>query len=392
MLFEGVKVLDFSWGAALPLATKIMAHYGATVVSVESQRRPTLTRLLPPYHGGMPGLEQSAMFANFGTSKLSIALDMNHPKGQQLARRLATEWAGIVAESFGPGIMTRWGMTYDQLREVKPDLFMVSSSMFGQEGPYASYRGYGSHGASVAGFATITAWPGEVPAGPYGAYTDFISPRLTAAALLAAWDHHERTGESVYLDYSQVEGAVQFLGFAALDYQANGRVLGPARNRTAEGAPHGVYPCIGDDRWVAITVFGDEQWQRFCQAIGRPELASDPRFATHGQRKANEDALDAEVAAWTRDREAHGAAALLQAAGIAAGAVQDCRDLRNDPHLRAWGFYEQRQHPVFGDFEYDGLEFRIQDVEPTFERSPLLGEHTHMVLHDFLGLADHEIA
>ncbi len=391
-MFADLKVLDFSWGAALPLATKALAHYGATVVSVESLRRPTLTRLLPPYHGGMPGLDQSAMFANFGASKLSISLDMGNPEGRDIARRLATEWADVVAESFGPGIMRRWGMTYDDLRAARPGLVMVSSSMFGQEGPYSGFRGYGAHGAAVAGFSAITTWPGDVPAGPYGAYTDFISPRLTGAALLAALDYRERTGEGIYLDYSQVEGGVQFLGAAALDYQVNGRVLGPCRNRTDDGAPHGVYACAGDDRWVAITVFGDGEWRAFCAAIGRAALADDARFATHAARKANEDALDDEVAAWTRPLAPADAARILQEAGISAGVLQDCGEVRRDPQLAAWGFFERRNHPVFGDFDYDGLEFRLSETPYSFERSALLGEHTHQVMRDCLGLSDDEIA
>ncbi len=258
--FEGVHVLDFTWVGVGPITTKYLADNGAEVIRIESASRPDVLRLAPPWKDGQPGPNNSQFFASFNTSKKEITLDLGKPKARELILRLVP-WADIVSESFTPKAMRNWELDYERLRQVKPDLIMFSTCMQGQTGPNAMYPGFGQLMAALSGFYHISGYgEGQPPCAPYGAYSDFIAPRLLACALIAALDYKRRTGKGQYIDMSQYEAALHNLAPALIDYFATGRVLGPTGNASPRFAPHGAYRCLDEEteeRWIAIAVAND---------------------------------------------------------------------------------------------------------------------------------------
>jgi benzylsuccinate CoA-transferase BbsF subunit len=387
-----LKVLDFSWVGVGPLTVKYLADHGATTIRVESHARFDVVRLGPPWHDATPGIEQSQFYASYNTSKYGLALDLSKPQAQAIARRLAA-WADVVVESFTPRVMRAWGLAYDDLRQVNPGLVMMSTCLQGQTGPHALYPGFGQLMAALSGFYEISGWPDRPPAPPYGAYTDFIVPRLAASALLAAIDHRRRTGEGQYLDVSQLEASLHFLAPALLAHELSGTVAGREGNRAPHAAPHGAYPCAGDDRWIALSVRGEVEWRALCDLLGGAGWRDDARFATHAARVANAEALDAVLARATAGEDARELMDRLQAAGIAAGVVQSALDLHADPVLAGWGFFQWLEHPARPAAPYDGHALRLDETPGRLRwPAPTLGEHTALVLREVLALGDDEIA
>ncbi len=386
-----VNILDFMWVMAGPAATRVAADYGATVVRVESTSSIDTARGLQPFHKGEPGPENSGLFGNMNAGKLGLTLDMTQEEGRAVALDLV-RWADVVTESFSPKAMRAWGLDYESLRRVKPDIIMLSSCLFGQSGPLAMFAGFGTMGAAVAGFNSVTGWPDREPA-MVGAYTDYVSPRFTLAAILAALDHRDRTGRGQYIDFSQAEASLHFLAPALLDYTVNGRVQGRIGNRDPQMAPHGVYPAAGENRWVAIAVGSDEQWRALCDVLGRPELASDERFATLEARLAHQDELDDIVSDWTRQREMGEAEAALQARGVPAHAVQNSTEAVRDPQLLHRGHFVRLDHEVHGTTTVEGSRFRLSRTPARIERSaPTFGRDNQYVLETLLGYSQERIA
>ena len=278
-----LKILDFSWVGVGPITVKYLADHGATVVRVESHARLDVVRLGPPWHDAKPGIERSQFYASYNTSKYGIALDLGRPEARAIARKLAA-WADVVVESFTPRVMRDWSLAYDDLRRVNPRLVMLSTCLQGQTGPHALFPGFGQLMAALSGFYEISGWPDRSPAPPYGAYTDFIVPRLAATALLAAIDHQRRTGEGQHLDVSQFEASLHFLAPALIEFALTGAVATRNGNRAEHAAPHGVYPCAGEgadpDRWIALSVRGTAEWRAFCAVLGRPEWGEDVSVTT----------------------------------------------------------------------------------------------------------------
>src|ERR1700730_5993197 len=288
---EGVHVLDFAWVGVGPITTKYLRDNGADVIRVESMARPDILRFAPPWKDARPGIDTSQFFASFNTSKRSITLDLGKPGARELVLKLLP-WADIVAESFTPKALRKWDLDYEHLRALKPDLIMLSTCMQGQTGPNALYPGFGQLMAALSGFYYISGYCTGSCAPPYGAYTDFIAPRFSAFALLAALDYRRRAGKGQYIDMSQYEAAMQNLAPALIDYHATGRVLGPQANASARYAPHGAYRCADEDdneRWIAIAVANDEQWRAMLTVLATD---SDSRFATAAARLENAAAID----------------------------------------------------------------------------------------------------
>ena len=292
---KDVKICDFMWVMAGPASTRILADYGATVVRIESPTRVDTARTLQPYHGNQFGPDASGLFANCNAGKLGISLDLGNPASRAVVHDLV-RWADVVTESFSPKAMRAWGFDYESLRKVNPGLIMLSSCLMGQTGPLAKIAGFGNMAAAIAGFTNLTGWPDRAPAGVFGAYTDYVAPRFTAMAILAALDHRRRTGEGQYIDQSQAECALHFLGPAILDYTVNGRVEERVGNSDARFAPHGVYPAAGDDNWVAIVCRDDDDWRRLCAAMKNEDLARDSRYASAAGRLEHRDAIDSSIA------------------------------------------------------------------------------------------------
>jgi crotonobetainyl-CoA:carnitine CoA-transferase CaiB-like acyl-CoA transferase len=388
-----VRVLDLTWYATGPIGTKYLADHGAEVIKVESARRPDGLRQAPPWQGSCEDLNTSQFFANYNTSKRSITLNLATSEARQLVKRLVQEWADVVVESFTPGTMAKWGLDYSALRQLKPHLIMLSTCMQGQTGPHAHYAGFGNMLASLSGFYHVTGYPDSGPMPVYGAYTDFVACRFVALALLAALVHRRRTGEGQYIDLSQYEASLHLLAPTLLDYAANGNLAKRQGNRHAAVAPHGVYRCKGEDRWCAIAVTTEEEWQAFCTVLGHPAWTRRRRFATLAARLQHVTQLDRRVEAWTRTLPSLTVMTLLQEAGVPSGVVQNGADIYRDPQLHHRGFFVDLEHARMGWVPYEGHQFRLSaNPGALWSPAPLLGEHTHTVLRDLLRLSALEIA
>jgi crotonobetainyl-CoA:carnitine CoA-transferase CaiB-like acyl-CoA transferase len=390
--FEGLKVADFSWVGVGPISGKYLADHGANVIRIESSARADDLRTAGPYKDDEAGWNRSHFYGEFNTSKRSLALDLKHDRSSEVKARIL-DWADVILESFTPGAVGRLGIDYESAREANPSVIMVSTCLMGQTGPLASMAGYGYHAAGIAGFYELTGYPDRPPVGPWNAYTDTVAPRFLTATLLAALDHRRRTGEGQHIDLGQMEAALHFLAPEILARQATGRVYDRAANRDPDHAPQGVYPCVGEDEWVAIAIETDAQWQALRKALGEPEWACDSRFDTTPGRLENHDSIDAGLSLWTREHNPREAMQTLLDAGVPAGHVQRSSDLVRDPQLAHRGFYRVFEHGEMGRIPYSGHQFRISghDNGPRGP-APLLGGESFEILCDELGFDPETIA
>jgi crotonobetainyl-CoA:carnitine CoA-transferase CaiB-like acyl-CoA transferase len=398
----GLRVADFCWMGVGSVATRMLADFGAEVIKIENRKRLDTPRKLPIYRGEVrsygdedanPDPDKGGLFNNYCRSKLGVTIDMSTPDGHELAVELIRH-SSVVTENFAPGVMERWGLTYDALRALVPDIIYARMSGYGHSGPHHQFRSYGPVIQAVCGLTFISGLPGREPSGWGLSYMDNQAAYYNSAALLTAVLHRALTGEGCEIDVSAVEAGVTLLGPDLLDVTVNGRVTRrpdfPRGNRLdhPQAAPHGVYPCREPDRWVAIAVFDDAEWARFVSAIGTPEWTADPRFATQAGRFAHQDALDERVAGWTRTRTPHEAMHLLQSAGVTAAAVQNPQDLTdNDPQIAHRGTFFELDHPVIGPALFEGSPMRLSRTDADLWRSaPLLGEDNAYVFGEILGL------
>lgn len=389
-LFEGLKILELGAGAAGPVATRYFADQGATVVRVESGVRPDFLRLLHFRPGDPHGLNGGPMFVLMNPNKLSVSVNLSKPEGVAVVERLV-RWADVVSENFSPRAMAKWGLAYQRLRELKPDLVMVSSCLFGQTGPQRMYPGFGGQGSAIAGFNHLAGWPDREAIGPAGTITDSLSPRYVALLIAAALFHRARTGEGQYIDVSQIETGVYSLSEAIVRASARGEVMTRRGNRAEDAAPHGIYPCAGTDRWIAIAAFSEAEWRRLCEALGAPGLARDPRFASLAERLAHEDALDAAIGELTRQHEAGELMRRLQAAEVEAGVAQTCADLLKDPQLAHREHFVRMRHRHLGELAFEHYGIRFSDgMRRLSAPGPDLGEHNLRVLSE-VGYREDEI-
>jgi crotonobetainyl-CoA:carnitine CoA-transferase CaiB-like acyl-CoA transferase len=302
-------------------------------------------------------------------------------------------WADLVTENFTPGTLEEWGLGYEELCRVKPDVILFSTSMLGRGGPYSQQPGFGPVLASLSGMTGLTGWPDRMPTNPYGAYTDFLVPRFAVPAILAALDYRRRTGQGQHLDLSQLETSLHFMAPLLLDRAITGRDPGRMGNRHPAAAPHGAYPCRGEDRWCTIACHSDVDWEALCRVMGYPAWTQEERFATLLERKSHEDELDALVGQWTRAWEAYDLMQRLQQAGVPAGVVQTSRDLFEDPQLQHRGHFVLLDHPEMGRHPVQRSEFRLSRAQAQFRSpAPLLGQHTAQVCKEILRMSDEDIA
>jgi len=387
----GVNVLDFMWVMAGPAGSRYLADYGATQIKVESATRIDTARTLTPNYQAVAGPERSGIYANVNAGKLGLTLNLAVPEARQVALKLV-QWADVVLESYTPRAMRSFGLDYESLRKVKPDIIMLSSCLGGQSGPWCELAGFGTMGAQLAGFGELGGWPDSIPAGPFGAYTDYIAPKFTAAAILAALDHRRRTGEGQYIDLAQAECSQHFIAPAFLDLQVNGRVAMRNGNASNEYSPHAVFPCSGDDKWVAIVAETEGQWLALGDVMGSPELARDIRFATLAGRLANRAALEALIAGWTRDRTQDEVEALLQRHGVPAHRSATSEDLCNDPQLAHRNHFILADHAELGPVPIENSRFILSETPAQIRRAgPTFGQDNDYVLREILGMGDEEI-
>ncbi len=400
MPFEGVKVLDFTWIGVGPVTIKYLGDHGADVIHVESVSRPDGLRSAPPFKDGQSGINRSQFPANFNTSKYGLGLNMAKPEAVELIKRVIAEWQpDIISESFTPKAMRNWGLDYESVKKIKPDIIYFSTCQQGQTGPRAMYPGYGQLASSLAGYYQITGWPEREPVTPYGAYSDFVNPPNGFAAIVAALEYRRRTGKGQHLDLSQYEGAMHYKAPVIMDYLVNGRITIRNGNRDEVYVPHGVYPCKDEVRaltgpgesWCAIAVTTDEEWEALCDAMGSPAWTQEARFATFANRKENEDELDSLLGEWTAQYQAHEVMRLLQKAGVPAGAVQSQADLWEDPQLKHRDHFQWLNHTECGPMPYDGLQFLLSKTPGKLRPQALIGEHNELILKEFISLTDDEI-
>jgi crotonobetainyl-CoA:carnitine CoA-transferase CaiB-like acyl-CoA transferase len=369
----GVKVLDFMWAVAGPAATRTLADYGATVVRIESTKRLDVCRTIHPFLDDLPGPERGALFHNMNVGKRMLTLDPSKPEGRAAVLDLV-RWADVVTESFTPKGMTGFGLGYETLRAVKPDLIMLSTCMMGQTGPLSRFAGFGNLAAAFAGFYELTGWPDRPPAGPFGAYTDYLAPRFNACAVLAALEHRRRTGQGQHIDLSQAEAALHFLAPALLDYAVNGNLATRDGNRDAALAPHGVFPCAGEDRWVAIACRDERDRQALGEVLGTSDLS------------------EVAIAAFTAALSPEEVEARLQAAGVPASVVAGSPECARDPQLAHRRHFLPITHPDRASaveasrFQLSRTPARVGDTAPTF------GLDSQWVLETILGYDDERIA
>src|SRR5881296_3317483 len=377
---------------ASSVSARYFADHGATVIRVESRRRPDFLRTLRLTPDSPGGLDGAHHFAVLNANKLSVALNLSRPEGVAVARRLAL-WAYAVAENFAPGAMAKWGLDYAALAKERPDLVMISTCLNGQTGPERHYPGFGGQGSALAGFNHLTGWPDREPVGPFGTITDSLSPRFAALLLASALLHRHRTGQGQHIDLAQVEGGIVCLTESMITYAANGEILTRVGNRSRHEAPHGVFPCAGDDRWVAIAVHDDDDWRRLARALGDPGWTAEPALATAAGRLERVDELERRLAEWTAGQEARAIADRLQAEGVEAGPVEDFADLHEDPQLAHRHHFRDVEHAVLGRHPVETHAMRFSAMEPRIHSpAPRLGEHTEHVLRELLGMRPEEFA
>jgi benzylsuccinate CoA-transferase BbsF subunit len=390
-VFSDLTVIAFGWAVVGPLTMKIFADYGATVIRIETARRPCVLRTSAPFKDNEPGLNRAGYFNHFSANMLSMSLNMTHPRGVALAKELIGR-ADIVMENYTPRVMEGWGLGYEDLKSIKPDIIMVRQNGFGTEGPYRNLAAFGMILAAIAGIPNFIGWPDRepLPVG-VGAYTDCISPRFASAALIAALDYRERTGKGQLIDLSQFETALYFILPGLLDAAVNDSEPVRTGNAVPYAAPHNVYPCKGEERWCTIAVSADEQWAELCKVMSKTEYIEDPRFDTLAHRKANEKAVDEIIKAWTRERTPEEVMTTLQAAGVPAGVVENAADIFSDPQLRYRRIFWPMEHSEMGMFHHLGASAELSKSPAQAQMpSPCLGEHNEYILTKVLGKTDEE--
>jgi crotonobetainyl-CoA:carnitine CoA-transferase CaiB-like acyl-CoA transferase len=388
--FDGLRVLDFGWIFAVPHATAWLGALGAEVVRVETVLNPDLVRFLGGTDG-VPGINRSGMFHAINFSKQSLALNLTHPEARKIALRLAAV-SDVVTENFTVGNMAKYGLAYEDIRSVRPDVIMLSGTPLGQTGPFARTVGWGPTTQAFAGVCHLTGYPNSFPCGIGGTWPDFAVGMTMVFYLLAALHHRDRTGEGQYLDLSMAELVTSMIPEAMMDYFMNGRDRGPSGNRDDAMAPHGVFPAAGDDQWLAIAVVNDAEFASLCDVLGVRSMADDAKYSTVAARLENVEMLDAEVAARTRDFDRDELVRQLRARGIAAGPVYGAQDLLRDEAFLQSGMLVELEHRESGRRVVPGIPVRFSAIEPDYRPAPDIGQDSADVLARLLGITPDEVA
>jgi benzylsuccinate CoA-transferase BbsF subunit len=360
-------------------------------VHVESMERPDGFRLqYPPFAGNRHGINRGACFSYFNDSKYGVTIDLKKPAGVELARRLC-RWCDIVIENMRPGVMDRLGLGFETLRKINPRLVMLATCNMGQTGPRADQPGFGSQLSALGGFCGMTGFPDGPPMLLYGPYIDFIASSLGSAAVLAGVIRARRSGKSAYLDLSQYECGVLFMGAALQDYFSNGQVAERCGNDDRDAAPHGAFPCA-DGEWVTLSCWSDGEFATLARLLGQSDLARDARFASAEVRHKNARELDELISAWSGRYSAVDAAERLQAAGLAAHPVVTVAGLFSDPQLRARRHWRVRRHPEIGDQSYCFPGFDLEEAPGDIvSAAPCLGADNDFVFRELVGVSEAEM-
>ena len=398
---EGIRILDLSIIYAGPYAAMLLGAMGAEVIKIEAIQRPDTVRgtglnmSVPNNKPEGNFWNQSAILNATNRNKKGLTLDLNNPKGKELLKELV-KVSDVVMQNFTPRVMTNFGLEYDTLASINPNLIMLSSCGYGSTGPYANYRAMGMSMEGAIGLLNITGYEDGPPVRARVAFTDFQAARYGALALLLAIQHRRHTGRGQHIDLAQYECGAWWVGPALMDYSMNGREQERMGNRHPFMAPHGCYRCTGDDKWVTIAVGTDEEWIGLCEAIGQPSLAHDQRFAYPASRLKHQDELDSIINDWTSQHDQYEVMHLLQSKGIASGPVLTSKGVLTDPHLRARNFWDKLTSPEeatnVGTRLYPGMPWLAKKGPPPQSiPAPTLGQHNREILTGLLGLTEEDV-
>ena len=397
-----LRILDLTQVAVGPYTTFLLGFMGAEVIKIESisrmdisrgQAKPTPKgyRVYPDDDPGERPWNRAGHHVHRNVNKLSLTLDLATERGRELCLNLATVCDAII-ENFRASVMDRLGLGYDVLSKVNPQLIYLKVSSQGATGPEKDYGSLGSTLEQTAGLASITGYEDGNPLMTNETFPDPVAGIVAVGALMAALRQRRKSGKGSFVDFSQREVTITMLGESIVDYSLSGRVAGPMGNRHATFEPQNVYPCLGDDKWVAISVRSDEEWIGLCRAIGQPNLAQDARFDSASARRSNRTEVDQIISQWTQGRDHYQAMHIFQAHGVPAGAVAKGGEIIDDPHLEARGFWDVVDHPEVGRYKQVTTPWRLsKNPRKAATPAPGLGEHNGYVLGDILGLSNQEI-
>lgn len=395
---SGIRVVDLTWIVAGPQTTRIFADLGAEVIKVEYKESPDYIRGAPPFAENIPGENRSGFFNNLNRNKKSLTLNVMHPDGMNVLKNLISV-SDVLIENFSSKVLDRWGLNYEEQKKIKPDIIYLSLSGFGHSGSKQDYTTWGPTAQALSGLTYMSGSPDEFPAGWGYSFLDHTAGYYGAIALLLALHHRNNTGEGQSIDISQVETGMVLTGTYLLDYFVNGRKYrrpgNPPGNRARFDivAPHNIYRCLGEDKWIAIVVSNNEEWGRFCISLERLDLLNNDLFTTNELRITNQDLLDKEISKSLIDRNSLEVMHMLQKEGISAGIVQNAKDrVTDDPQLKSREYFQTIEHPEIGTYEFDGFPAKFSDIGYRMERSsPILGQDSKYVISDLLGYPKKDI-
>lgn len=388
---QGVRIADFCWLWAGAYATGLLAFLGAEVIKIESMARVDPSRMMTLTIGrAFEGVEHSPVFNSINLNKLSVKLNLKQPKGVELAKKII-QISDVVTQNMRPGAMDNIGLGYDVLKEVKPDIIMLSSSSFGAEGPLRRYGGYAPSFAAYSGLTHLTGYS-DGPPNPMTGSTDLMSATTSAFAILAALNHRQNTGQGQLIDLSSVESLAVFTGNALMDYTMNGRVQSRKGNRDDIMAPHNCYRCRGDDKWVSIAVSTEEEWQAFCRVMGNPDWTRDEKFCDAYGRWKYQEELDRLVTEWTVTHTHYEVTEMMQKAGVAAMPSLSNQEIFSDPHFKERKLAVEVEHPTMGKQVVLGAPWKLSETPAKVTKaSPVMGENDEYVFGELLGMPSSEI-
>ena len=399
---DGITILDLTEVWAGPMGTSLLGDLGARVIKVESYPRAAMTRLPGSttsrgYVNNDPSAprawDRQAIHNMANRNKYTVTLNLAHPRGLKIFKDLI-KITDVFVEAYASGTLDKLGASYDVLKELRPELIMISAPGWGVEGPYRGYVTLGSSLDAFTGHQALRGYPDSDPtAAPVVQHTDTVGAVTLAFAVLVALHQQAADGQGRWIDISHVEGFLPHLARPMMDCFMNGRIPGPMGNRDYHMAPHGCYRCRGEDNWLVITVSNDAEWRGLCRGIGDPEWSGDERFASAVGRYHHQEELDSHIQEWTKEQDKLEAMHLLQSLGVPAQAVLDAVDMFADPNLETRGFFQDLSHPTIGKHTYPGYLWKMSGMDQTIQLPPGgLGEHNHFVYGTLLGMGDAEIA
>ncbi len=386
---QGVRVADFGQVIAAPVTAQMLGWLGAEVILVETESRFT-TRVWPPFADGEFGINQSGGFNLVNNNKLSCSLDLSKPDALEIARGIIGV-SDVLVENYATGAMERLGLGYDEVRKLRPDIVYMSLGAFGRSGPFKDLTGFHSVINLFSGLAAVAGYPDSHPRIMGGLIPDAFAGCYCVLAVLEALYHRSRTGEGQYIEVSMTEALTGMIPSAVMEYSLTGKEHERVGNRDGRNSPHNVFRCLGEEKWVAVSVETDQQFRCLAHASGNPGWADDPRFATAAARLENQDALEGLIREWTVRMEVHEVVAALQASGVPASPVNDSADVLADPHLVERGFVARIEHPVAGERPVLSLPWSTDGRRVDHLRAaPTFGQHNEWVLKELLQLPDEQ--